>query len=1695
MADAVTSLQISVEARDETTRVLKGIESSIIRFVGAVSAALATVSVAVFPLKAAADFQKELLNVGKTTGFTDTQLTILGESLKGISTQMNVSTVDLAKIAAAGGQMGLGMKEGVAGLVAFTEATARFAAVLDVPAEEAAPAIAKLINIYDIAVGDAERIASLLNGISNSSTANGRELIDMMQRIGTAGGTLGIQQSAALSAYGRDLGLTVETVGTSFNKIFLDLQSKSEEAAKVAGLPVEVFADMLRTNGLDALKAYLTGLSKLTNTQRSILAEQITGGGRLFALVTAGVNDASNGYQLLNKHINTAGKEWSSGTSAIKEQERVMQGLSAQLEILKNVFFNLAEAIGQRALPYITALTKQLQDWGKDPVVLQWLQEFGSSIGGSIASVIGFLKSVTSLSNVLGPLAATFGLFIKFKIASMFVDMAGAMLRNAQAANATARSWLGMAAANKEVVRSLSDKARALEADGKAGTKVNTTGRASMFVSGLFEGYWAKQDAAAASAAKEAEAQQNVSRTLAEKTANLAKYNTLYADLLAKQKAEGQIAKANALAGGASNTDANKAARARERQFDLPVQNAKDRVNAERTRQNAVLKTERAILATAKTEAAASAASLASTSKLGSALDVLRTRAATAGAAMATMFRSALAGAAMFLGAVGVVASLLSMFGLLDPLIAGFQKLFGISNKAHTEEVRASEARRQAMEEERRKASDLADQYDKVVDSWSVVRNNDKTGLGERSVDSVNELVKRVELAHGKFTNLNLQSADLEAQTSFAAAQWERINAQLVEAKTNYKNLQDSKALGQVASALKGGLSGILGGAQAPTADSQELLTAKARVDELTRSLHLMDSARKSASTGISEMSAAAASASAMEAAQTAQLAAVYDAEGYKLLQFFEQIVKKRDELTKAAEALRVAESRGFATSDDKDERALYTERVANARLLEAETNSLSNAFKELRANSTLSASEFFTAIVPSETAAKLEGVQRFLRILGGISGDTTDQLRSDAKRLEEQVEETQGKLNELESKRQQALAANAIDSYTTLKNAGSDFLRDKVGLSTQESRAAAITAEAQKLSAELKDQLGTQVALLRVKEQEINAAKALKEASASNTKSPQQQTQGVLTRLITAAATKKFVDEQAKAQEQVVKASRFNAAEMKKAYEKAMGDISAAVQSAFREVESLKAYFAGRTVTLRLAVFDKQAERSNAEMAKFQSGILESEKKRLELMGYSSEEIEQQLAGLKEMFEVSDKMRKLDQDEGRQRQVLVGIEEQIAQESERAADAKKKALDLLAQQKAAEGRGDKEGAYKFADDAAKEAQKAAIALEGLNELVKQFKAEAAKPVATQFGAKFIVSDEQIRSMVEAAAAARQEVALLNSKVLEKASGAFDVKAKGDEGFLKELKDRSEALDSAIAQITTASPAIAQMQSQIAKEVLGSVAGFTAMSDSLKSIANADLSGVTQFSDVASKAGEFKQIEESIGKIAAGYAGTIAQATTAAKDIPAALAETVLRKPLDQVLASIAASSKEASLTISANVKPEVAVTFPGVATSLQTAINAGTYTADITPRNGTATPKYAEGGHISGPGTGTSDSILSWLSNGEYVSDAQTTSFFGPSFFAALKKVARGGASGISSFATKMAGGVSLPAFAGGGFISPSLVGSGSSIAETFGGGRDNIVGRLAVDLNVGGEKVSLLGERGQVDRLVKALHRVNKG
>lgn len=415
-------VEIRVALRDEVTVPLKKVESGIIRFVGAVSAAIAAAKAIVFPVQQAASFEQAMLDVAKTTGFTGESFEKLGSDLVNLSRQIDVTAVDLANIAAIAGQLGLG-DQGAEGIAQFTETTARFSSVLDVAVDTAAEGLAKISNIFSISLRDAEKIASAFNEVSNTSTASGQALLDVVRRLGNAGSTIDLAESIGLAATGVDFGLTLETIGTSFTKIFSNMLARADQFAEFMGTSTKEWSDLVQNDGIGALKAYAEQLGKVDSGTRAAFSRQLTGGGRIFSLVGKIVNDSANGFAVLNKNIDNGTDAFNEGTSAIEEYARVQDGLIKRLKVLGNSISAAAIESGSESLPFLKSLTQQLTNFFQDEKTLDAIDRFAKSIGESVKWVIDLAKAVGDLNINWANLTNFLTIFVSLKVVQVIAAM------------------------------------------------------------------------------------------------------------------------------------------------------------------------------------------------------------------------------------------------------------------------------------------------------------------------------------------------------------------------------------------------------------------------------------------------------------------------------------------------------------------------------------------------------------------------------------------------------------------------------------------------------------------------------------------------------------------------------------------------------------------------------------------------------------------------------------------------------------------------------------------------------------------------------------------------------------------------------------------------------------------------------------------------------------------------------------------------------------------------------------------------------------------------------------------------------------------------------------------------------------------------------------------------------------------------
>ncbi|MCF1458417.1 MAG: hypothetical protein LPH21_12915, partial [Shewanella sp.] len=111
----------------------------------------------------------------------------------------------------------------------------------------------------------------------------------------------------------------------------------------------------------------------------------------------------------------------------------------------------------------------------------------------------------------------------------------------------------------------------------------------------------------------------------------------------------------------------------------------------------------------------------------------------------------------------------------------------------------------------------------------------------------------------------------------------------------------------------------------------------------------------------------------------------------------------------------------------------------------------------------------------------------------------------------------------------------------------------------------------------------------------------------------------------------------------------------------------------------------------------------------------------------------------------------------------------------------------------------------------------------------------------------------------------------------------------------------------------------------------------------------------------------------------------------------------------------------------------------------------------------------YKDGGHIRGAGTGRSDSILSWLSNGEYVIPAHIVNMFGKSFFDSIRS-----------------GNLPLPRFRNGG-----MAGAAQSIINNNG---LQLAGMHRIDISGGAEELTLFADARSLHGLEQLLTKAGR-
>lgn len=362
---------------------LKGVKPSIAEVASEIQGLVGGAGGLAFATREAMKFETAMAGVRKVTDGTDEQYAQLSDELKKMGAELGISAAEMAELAASGGQLGIPIEK----LSEFTAVASKMSVAFGMSAEEAGNAAATIANVFQLPIGEVEKLGDAINVLGNNTAAREKDIVSAMARIGGTAKQFGLaaDEAAALADAFIALGKPPEVAATAINAMLQKLQtaqsqgkgfqtalegigtSADEMAANIAANPQQALTELLhKLEGLDKQSRALT-LSQLFGTEYS---DDI-------ALLVGSLGEYEKALGLVADKGQVVG-------AMQKEVANAMATSEAQINKAKQEIINVAIVVGEKLLPLVSLLA--------------------STVGG-VASAVG---AITEEFPVLTQLAALF---------------------------------------------------------------------------------------------------------------------------------------------------------------------------------------------------------------------------------------------------------------------------------------------------------------------------------------------------------------------------------------------------------------------------------------------------------------------------------------------------------------------------------------------------------------------------------------------------------------------------------------------------------------------------------------------------------------------------------------------------------------------------------------------------------------------------------------------------------------------------------------------------------------------------------------------------------------------------------------------------------------------------------------------------------------------------------------------------------------------------------------------------------------------------------------------------------------------------------------------------------------------------------------------------------------------------------------
>ena len=302
-------------------------------------------------VQAYADIDTAMANTRKFTGMTAEQVEDLNEEFRKLNTR--TSREELNLLAQEAGRLGKSSKEDIMG---YVKAAQILNVALSDLGEGATQDIAKLNNIFKIeeqyGIYDSMlKIGSVINVLSQNCTASKPYLVEFANRLAGVGSQAGmtLQQIIGLGAVLDANAQKVEASSTAISQVLTRMYKEPAKYAKVAGLEVKSFSELLKKDANEALLTLLAALDKAGNMDA--IAPMLGEMGESGARVTNTLSVLAKKLDEVRWQQQNANKAFEEGTSVGKEYEIQNNTVQAKLDKARKGFQEMAIALGKELVP------------------------------------------------------------------------------------------------------------------------------------------------------------------------------------------------------------------------------------------------------------------------------------------------------------------------------------------------------------------------------------------------------------------------------------------------------------------------------------------------------------------------------------------------------------------------------------------------------------------------------------------------------------------------------------------------------------------------------------------------------------------------------------------------------------------------------------------------------------------------------------------------------------------------------------------------------------------------------------------------------------------------------------------------------------------------------------------------------------------------------------------------------------------------------------------------------------------------------------------------------------------------------------------------------------------------------------------------------------------------------------------------